>query len=225
MPTPPWHAQTRLYHQSPVFKFKAWIETNPHLCLAGWWQSQHSGLSHWQPVLTVLQTMGHVSPLRVTKGCQTPDCSFNKQNKTLQTKRNIAKYVKDMTVEFNTTQPLVSQSLSICTWREYVLARTPMFCTNSLVNRVLHYRGSIHRYSPSLIRVILIITLADYSLKLIQQLSDLTSNQMNKPYPYKQCINKLVSVQLNLFARRLIISFVTFVCVQKELRVWKSSTW
>lgn len=151
MPTPPWHAQTRLYHQSPVFKFKAWIETNPHLCLAGWWQSQHSGLSHWQLVLTVLQTMGHVSPLRVTKGCQTPDCSFNKQNKTLQTKRNIAKYVKDMTVEFNTTQPLVSQSLSICTWREYVLARTPMFCTNSLACK---QSIALPRIDPSLFSII-----------------------------------------------------------------------
>lgn len=42
-----------------------------HLCLAGGWQGQHSGLGPWQTALTVVHPVGHVCPSRITKAVKT----------------------------------------------------------------------------------------------------------------------------------------------------------
>lgn len=115
---------------------------NAHLCLAWWWQSQHSGLGHWQRALMVVHTVGHVCPSQITKAVRhsvthpgKPTAEGNiRENKRELSERHFLQHN-------NSPRVALPRCLyhSACTWLQ---GRPDPPQTAWVVNRVLHYKSS-----------------------------------------------------------------------------------
>lgn len=117
-----------------------------HLCLAGRWQGQHSGLGHRQAALMIFHTMGHVCPSHTAKTL------FRRliQENPLCRKQKYEGSIQNATLFSKTTARRVAMPQYL-----YPNARTCIHaCPYSagpawLVNRVLHYTSPAVYSNPS----------------------------------------------------------------------------